>query len=224
MKTAVMAVGLALAGCGSPELEQLACKAVGDETTTIQPSRAGVRYFPESLGQPSYLCGVKCQPVISKVESAWYPRHWDAAAEPSLYTASQQPMRDRDFILRFTWLRTFRHPVFVRVSRSGDRTRLIATEMSGKGGYDPGRAQRRVERGLSKADADALAKSLSHAAVFEQPSATCGFGMDGAQWIFERADQRGYRFVQRRSPEAGPSRELGEELLKLTGWTFDEVY
>jgi len=224
MKPTTVAIALVLASCGSPEAERLACKAVSDGTTTIQPSKAGVRYFPDSLGRPSYICGAKCQPVIGEIESTWYPRFWDAAAEPSLYAVSQRTMGKHDFVLRFTWLRTFHHPVLVRITRTADRTHLIATELSGQGGYEAGQVQKRVDRELSAAEAGALANILGRSPVFDQLSAVCDFGLDGAQWIFERADQNGYRFVNRWSPESGPSRDLGTTLLRLTGWTFDEVY
>lgn len=224
MKSAILAMALVLASCASPETEELACKAVSDGSTTILPSKAGVRYFPESLGRTSYLCGAKCQPVIGEIENEWYPRFWDAAAEPSLYAVSQQPMGKRDFVLRFTWLRTFHHPVLVRITRTTGRTHLIAAELSGQGGYEAGKVQKRIDRELSAAEGAALANILSRSPVFDQPSAVCDFGLDGAQWIFERADHTGYRFTNRWSPESGPSRELGTTLLKMTGWTFDEIY
>lgn len=224
MKPTIVASALILAGCSAPETDGLACEAGSSGKTTIQPSTAGIRYFPESLGRPSYLCYGKCQPVISEIESRWYPHFWEAAAEPSLYAASQRQMEKRDFVVRFTWLRSFHHPVFVRITQSAGRTKLIATELSGQGGYDAGQVQRRVEREVSAAEAGALAKILMRSPIFDQTSGVCDFGMDGAQWIFERADQNGYRLVQRWSPETGPARDLGMTLLKLTGWTFDEVY
>ncbi len=224
MKSAIPAMALVLASCASPETEELACKAVSEGSTTILPSKAGIRYFPDSLGRPSYLCGAKCHPVIGEIESTWYPRFWGAAAEPSLYAVSRRAMERPDFVLRFTWLRTFHHPVLVRITRTTGRTHLIAAELSGQGGYEAGKVQKRIDRELSAAEAAALARVLSRAPVFDQPGAICDFGLDGAQWIFERADHTGYRLVQRSSPESGPSRELGMTLLQMTGWTFDEVY
>jgi hypothetical protein len=224
MKSAILATALVLASCASPETEELVCKAGSDRNATTLPLKTGRRYFPESLGQPSYQCGGECQPVISETESTWYPEFWDAATEPSLYLASQRGMGERDLIVRFTWLRTFHHPVFVRITRTAGRTHLIATELSGQGGYEPGKVQKRVERELSTAEAGVLNSILRRSPIFDEPSKVCNLGMDGAQWIFERADQNGYRFINRWSPESGPSRDLGITVLKMTGWTFDEIY
>ena len=53
----------------------------------------------------------------------------------------------------------------------------------------------------------------------------CGLrGLDGAQWLVETVDDRGYRFDKEWSPNDGDIRRVGLALLGLTGWKIDPVY
>ena len=53
-------------------------------------------------------------------------------------------------VYRFLWLRTFDHPIFVRVERDTYSFDLIAREFDGKGGYEPGKPSRKDEFSITQ--------------------------------------------------------------------------
>src|SRR6266513_5488624 len=78
----------------------------------------------------------------------WYLKHLKALAEPSLLHLSKNPALES---YRFFWLRTFHHPVIVRVDvRAGDAGELTSKVASGKGGYDPGHLLENTSRPLTR--------------------------------------------------------------------------
>ena len=232
MKMAAILLPLMLASCGSgdaavPAIDRR-CVALPGDKTTITASKAGKRYFPESFGKPAQVCNFKgypeCFATISDVEKDWYPGHWDAAGEPSLYERSRVSTPAGKSTLRFTWLPTFHHPVIVRIERSGDDAMLVARQLSGEGGYEPGKVAREVTRSLSATEIAKLGTILSRTKVLEQRATDCDSGLDGSQWIVEGVNRDGYRFINRWSPAEGPVREFGDFAPGLTGWTFEERY
>jgi len=192
-----------------------------------QPLAAQTRYFPPPYPERMVPCSPSPKsdgaPVVSEFENHWYSQHLSAAAEPSLYEAGRRS-RNGD-VVRFTWLRTFDPPVIVRVEGLGSASpHLIAKQLSGAGGYEPGTVSKQIDRHLSRVEATALKHMLLRTNVFDLPAIECSGGMDGAEWIIEGAGKSGYRFVDRWSPQRGNVRETGLALLKLTGWTFKKVY
>ena len=187
-----------------------------------------IRYFPPSSEQPRIVCdygrGSRSEPIIDEFENRWFSQQLSAADEPSLYLASQRSAQDRTFILRFTWLRSFHAPVFIRVEDMGDeKYRLIAKELSGAGGYDPGTTKRKVERELRPEEVERI-RLLGRTLLPSLKPKDCTMGCDGASWILEIVDKQGYRVLTRWSPESGPVREAGIFLMELSGWTFTEIY
>lgn len=197
----------------------------------------GTSYFPPSLLEAVEPCeygnGRTGEPVMDGFRSEWYSSHLRAAREPRLGGAAPTYALDGLGVLRFTWLRSFHAPVMVRVEAvSDDSLRLTATELTGAGGYEPGRVARRIERRLSAEEARHLTAVLSEGQVLDlPPSDACPVAEngdiiiqgDGARWIIEANGPGGYRYVDRWSGE-GPVRELGLHLLGLTGWTYERVY
>ncbi|WP_293646008.1 hypothetical protein [Sphingopyxis sp. RIFCSPHIGHO2_12_FULL_65_19] len=223
---------LMLASCNSgdtavPAIDRR-CVVLPGNKTAITSSKAGKRYFPKSFGKPAQVCNFKgypeCFATISEVERDWYPSHWDAAREPSLYERSRVSAPAGKSTLRFTWLPTFHHPVIVRIERSGEHATLIAKQLSGEGGYEPGKVEREVRRPLSAAEIGKLRAILFRTKVLEQRATECDNGLDGSQWIVEGVSHEGYRFINRWSPTEGPVRKFGDFALGLTGWTFEEIY
>src|SRR5262249_42526043 len=135
---------------------------------------------------------------------------------------------------RFLWLRAFHRPIAVRVSRGPNGIRLVAAELTGAGGYNPGGIAARTEKSLSGADWGLLSASLSKASFWNMPThqAEATFGVDGSQWIMVRADgsqwiiegRRGgeYHIVDRWTPRDSPYREVGLKFLKLAGISVPE--
>lgn len=148
----------------------------------------------------------------------WFSQQLRAMGEPSLSCGA--PAR----VYRFTWLRTFHHPVAVRVTDFGRRGRLDAIELDGAGGYEPGQPRRRRSFVLGAKTMVALREAMAPAWDIAATEPTSG--RDGAEWIIELADERHHHSIVRWSPERGPVRELGLRLLQASGWKFHdhEVY
>ena len=119
---------------------------------------------------------------------------------------------------------SFHHPVIVRIERSGQEAQLVAKQLSGAGGYEPGIVEREATRPLSAIEIAKLDAILSATKVLEQRATDCNGGLDGSRWIVEGVDRNGYHFVNRWSPQEGPVREFGDFALALSGRTFEEPY
>ena len=207
--------------CRLPAKE--AAKFASPELKLVSPEFAA-GYFPPSYAENGFACGKSCRPIFGDYESVIYPAYLEAASEESLYKLSRRPISGEDYSLRFTWLRTFHHPVVIRVERKGESFTMTAKELSGQGGYEPGKVQRTVKRSLATASAHQLQTSLDSKGLFDEPPSDCGFNLDGSQWLFEIADQNGYRMVKRSSPREGSAHDVGMFLIDLTGWQFGEIY
>jgi hypothetical protein len=200
----------------------IASGALGLASPAGASSQDGQAYFPPSLYEATIQCGLfgrgPRREVMSDFLSNWYGGHLRAAGEAPLFRMSGPT-------LRFTWLRSFHAPVVIRLDTAANGTVMMtATELSGKGGYDPGTIARRIERPLSAQEAAALTRTLEETAILEQAPRTCRLGMDGAEWIIESVGPHGYRFVDRWTPSDGPVRELGLLMLSFTSWAPDPIY
>ena len=149
----------------------------------------------------------------------WYSSQLTAMAEPSL-SCGLRPGQE----YRFTWLRTFHHPVVVRVSQNQGRVSLTAIELNGAGGYEPGKVLRRKEATLSNAQFRDLQAALAGASFWSIPTTEENSGLDGAEWIVEASDNGRYHVVVRWSPNDGPIHALGMQFLKIANWQFKDVY
>lgn len=162
-----------------------------------------MRYFPAT---------------VSDFKSEWYGKHLAAMNEPSLFEAAARS----EAALRFLWLRTFHQPICVRMTREGERVSLVATRLSGEGGYEPGTIAARVERTLAVADWLGIEDALD-LARFDAPPIREGFGADGAQWIVERARNGNWRMVERWSPDRpGPHADFRRACEAFLGLVGDE--
>ena len=139
----------------------------------------------------------------------WYSKHLKALAEPSLLHLSKNPALES---YRFIWLRTFHHPVIVRVNvRAGDAGELTSKVASGKGGYDPGHLVENTSRPLTREQTETFLGRIKRVRFWELPSyENSGTGgEDGAQWIIEGVKDGNYHVVDRWSPVEGAVHDLG---------------
>lgn len=159
----------------------------------------GPKYFPPGALSPD--------PWSDSFRGQWFSQHLDSLEEPVLYKAGPSGG------FRFTWLRTFHHPIAIRISPLGDNSyQLTATELGGAGGYTPGQIVRRHQRVLSPAEFARALELLRDPELWSpavEPS-----GLDGAEWIIE-ATEGGYRVVSQWSPTEGLIRAVGVEFLRL---------
>lgn len=139
----------------------------------------------------------------------WYSQQLRAMNEPSMWCGSTA-----DTEYRFTWLRTFHHPIAVRVTSNNNVARIEAVELDGTGGYDPGKELRRVLRPMSREDWLSIHHAMDAWAPTESQKT---LGTDGSMWIFEQRTAQGYRAIEVWSPTSGPARTVGELFLVKAG-------
>jgi hypothetical protein len=144
----------------------------------------------------------------------WYSKHLAAMGEPSLLELSRQDATAE--VYRFLWLRSFHHPIAVRLLLRKDGTAmLISKETDGKGGYQPGKLTRNTTASLSKEQTELLLDQVQGAALWKLPTRQSeGIGLDGAQWILEMAKGGRYHVIDRWSPSAeDPVHRLGTTMM-----------
>jgi hypothetical protein len=87
------------------------------------------QYFPPGV--------LDTTPEDHDSKAKWYAVHLKALHEPSLWELSQNPNVEA---YRFLWVRTFDHPIAVRlVVRASGSGWMHVRMTSGHGGYEPGR-------------------------------------------------------------------------------------
>ena len=154
-------------------------------------------------------------PRVLEAERAWYSKHLKAMGEPSLSCGVGSGTE----VYRFVWLRTFGRPIAVRVSRSDRAATLVAVELTGAGGYEPGSISKRIAKKVAATEWDKLAAALGGVDFWRMPTKPSppDDGLDGAQWIIEGRRNSTYHVVDRWSPRGGPYRDAGLVFLKLAG-------
>lgn len=154
----------------------------------------------------------------------WYSQHLRAMKEEPFYYPDDGEAES----YRFLWLRAFHHPVSVRVwSACGGRF-VTLKEMSGAGGYEPGRLLVNRTRQLSQDEWDEFTRLLERTCYWELPTSDGRLGYDGARWILEGVRAGRYHVVDRWTPQGGSYREACLYALKLSGLSFgasgEDVY
>lgn len=151
----------------------------------------------------------------------WYGKHLCAMAE--------EPMAQRKVneAYRFLWLRSFHHPISVRIETAGGKAALVAVELDGQGGYEPGAVDRRKTRTLGAEEWRGLADAVAAAGFWEMPTIDPKEqnGEDGAEWIIEGYRSGTYHVVDRWDGPA-PIRAVGDAFLRAARFSIppDEIY
>lgn len=149
----------------------------------------------------------------------WYGKHLRAMSEKSLLDA---PAGQE--IYRFLWLRTFRHPIFVRVERRQNEFKLFTKELNGAGGYEPREVLRDESRNLDQTEWCEFLKLLEQANYWAlSTDLSDDSGNDGAQWILEGVKENRYHVVDRWTPRTGEYRAACLYLLRLSGVEVDKM-
>ena len=141
--------------------------------------------------------------------SQWYSKQLKALQEPSLFQMSKDSKVES---YRFVWLRTFHHPVIVRVDIKADGSAELTTKVSsGAGGYEPGKLIENASRPLVQRQTDKFLGTVKRLQFWELPTYEIseGVGCDGSQWIIEGVKDGKYHVVDRWTPGKGPVHDLG---------------
>jgi hypothetical protein len=145
--------------------------------------------------------------------SEWYSKHLRALDEPSLWSLSKTQKEES---YRFLWLRTFHHPVAIRIDVNADGTSRLTTKMtSGAGGYDSGQLVQNDTSTLSREQTNWFLGKIEENKFWELATIDKSrMGVDGAAWIIEGVRNGSYHVVDRWSPDDGPVRVIGLLMLK----------
>ncbi len=157
------------------------------------------------------------------LKEKWYAENLFSLKEPSLYTKKQN---DEKSYFRFFYLRTFDHPLSIRIEidLKKNEANLYYKECNGAGGYDPGKL---VKDKLIKLSKDEISKFeyLYKSLVFEDlPTEQNDAGFDGAQWIVEVNQDGKYHLVDRWSPEEGLFRDFCLYFIEFSNIDIQDIY
>jgi hypothetical protein len=177
----------------------------------------GVGYilFAGSLAAQTHYFPAKTfgdDPQLDQFVSGWYSGQLTALKEPSLLELSKVLPTES---YRFLWLRTFHHPVAIRVDVQADGSATLTTKIaSGAGGYKPGNLVVNTTRALTKDETQKLIARINDSGFWQLPSYERNSGgTDGSEWIIEAAVHGQYHLVSEWTPRNGPIRDLGTMFL-----------
>jgi len=141
-------------------------------------------------------------------KAEWYSTQLKALNEPSLFALTK--VADAESY-RFLWLRTFQHPVAIRLDHQMDGTWMLTTkEGGGAGGYKPGQVVTDTFRKLTAQEIQAFLTKVQGDHFWNAPNPVNDqAGTDGSQWIIEGVKAGKYHVVDRWIPKKGPARDLG---------------
>ena len=148
----------------------------------------------------------------------WYGKFLKVMDEKSLIESSSEIE-----VYRFLWLRTFHHPIFVRVERDGKNIRLVSKELDGAGGYDSKKIIKTINTTLDETQWCEFLSLLEKSQYWQMAVEQEESGVDGAQWIVEGAKNGRYHIVDRFMPKKDNYGQACIYLLKLSGVDTDKL-
>lgn len=200
--------------------------ALNFETLELSPStddnhipNDGQYYFPisrfieldENWKNP-YQTDILRETDMATFVLGWYSGQLRALNEPLIFD------QKNDTIYRFTWLRTFHHPVAIRVQKNKNKIQLTWKMSNGAGGYSPGELVVDKTTELSTAEWKEFQKLIDKIEYWDMPTNEQSdiTGTDGSQWIIEGVQNGKYNVVDRWTPRNSTYQELGMFLINLT--------
>ena len=159
---------------------------------------ASTQYFPKS----------SLDSRGDNFKSEWYSSELRALEEPSLFELEKTPSVES---YRFLWLRTFNHPVAIRLDLLPDGTSTLTTKTaSGEAGFHPGVLDENRSRVLTKDETQAFLSKVGKLGFWQAPNPVNDqAGTDGSEWIIEGVKAGQYHVVDRWMPAKGVVYELG---------------
>ena len=139
---------------------------------------------------------------------------------------------------RFLWLRTFDHPIAVRVQNHEGRFLLWSKQLDGKGGYEPGKLVINTTKSITAVEWAAFVGHIEQASFWTLARLELErsevflreVSMDGTMWALEGLRDGQYHYVDRCLPLSGRIRDCHTKfhncclyLLELSGLKPDIV-
>lgn len=161
---------------------------------------------------PKRIEGVQDTSVVR-----WYSEHLHAMQEPLLFHKNLNKE-----VYRFTWLRTFNHPVVVRIEKTGEQHKLVWKLCDGAGGYEPGSLKISKEVEIKPEKWETFKSKLDVLDYWNMSLGSMSTGTDGSEWILEGVDKEKYKVVTVWTPSEGKFYDACNYLLSLTDLEIDE--
>jgi hypothetical protein len=141
-------------------------------------------------------------------KAKWYSTQLRGLQEPSLFALATNREAES---YRFLWLRSFHHPIAVRVDVQADGSWVLVTKVaSGAGGYSPGALTTNTSRQLTTQEAQSFRSKVEDGGFWNAPNPVNDqTGTDGSEWVIEGVKAGRYHVIDRWSPTNGPAHELG---------------
>ena len=160
---------------------------------------------------------LSARPSLDSFVVAWYSQQLSALREGRMAVGIPHGTQEA---YRFLWLRSFHHPVAIRVYSSQTGAVAVTSEAAGAGGYAPGSVTRRDSVVLSDREWHALTVLIEREKFWDRPAVdTSRAGLDGAEWVVEGRWDTRYTLVSRWSPRDTDStafmRTLGLAFLRV---------
>ena len=153
------------------------------------------------------------QNAVDSFTNSWFSKNLFALKEPILkdYNGDNE-------IYRFTWLRTFNHPVSVRIERHQNTYRLTSKVCNGASGFDPGKLIYDTSISLTQNQFEKTILFLNNSDFWNLKTEDNEHsGKDGSEWIVEAYKNKEYKMVYRWTPEKGTKfREIGVYLFSIS--------
>lgn len=185
----------------------------------LNPPDANPQYFPEGTFRDSSEKG-----NFNNFKARSYSIYLRVMSEPSLSEASKYKAL---VAYRFLWLRTFHHPIAIRLTIRLDGTGfLTAKTTSGHGDYEPGTLVQNNSVEVSKSQVQQFLSLLGKMGFWTSQTEGATGGTDGAMWILEGVQSGSYHVVDRWSPEKDDYSRVCLYLLDLSRITIpaEEIY
>lgn len=176
------------------------------------PNKCEAKNFPANSRKISKIKSNRNKLNVSS--SDWYGKFLKAFKEKPLFETSNKELE----IYRFTWLRTFHHPVVIKIEKQKDKVSISFKELDGLGGYKPGKIINNEKNSMGKENWCKFIKLLNETDYWQMKTQDDVLGEDGASWILEGVKENRYHVVDRWSPSGGKYREACVYLLKLSGF------
>lgn len=161
------------------------------------------------------------QNTLDTFFNEWYSKMLFAMKEPVL--SSYQGDKE---IYRFTWLRTFHHPVAIRLEKQNNIIRLFSKVCNGAGGYEPGQLIFDTIHNVTFDQYKSLTQKIDNINFWNlKTEQRDEAGKDGSEWIIEAVKDNKYHMVTRWTPSEGRQdniRSVGEFLVSLSKFSSDE--
>jgi hypothetical protein len=164
-------------------------------------------------------------PRQDEFKQAWYSSELKALQESSLFALAKDRSTE---CYRFLWLRTFHHPVAIRLDINPDGSGILTTKIaSGAAGFNPGILREDRKIAMDQQQIRMFQTRVDQVGFWRLGPDTKPGGNDGAKWIIEGVKDGKYHLVDRWSPKTGAIRVLGLTLamdLAQMNLPTDEVY